>query len=176
MLNEIKKRLPAHEVIPITRETFTQVWDVYATNEEFFMITEGRMVTMDSSVADTETIPPGYDASQKLYLGIFDEVSGKPMAVMDLLHGYPDGNCVWIGLLLVHGDYKRKRVGSILTEAVCEAATAKGSTSVQLGVVAANEAALIFWESCGFRELRKATANIAGHNKTDIVVMEKRLR
>jgi ribosomal protein S18 acetylase RimI-like enzyme len=174
MLNEMKTRLPAYEVRRIARETFPQVWDVYASNEEFFLLTEGRAAAVERSIGDTDALPPGYNPSQKLYVGCFDRANGKPVAVMDLLRGYPNEGCVWIGLLLVHTGYKRRGVGSVLTDAVCGVVKAKGCTSAQLGVVAGNDAALAFWTRCGFAELRKAKANIAGTEK-DVVVMEKRL-
>ncbi len=174
MLNEIQAFLPDYKVKRVTPEALVQVADAYTTNESFFMLTQGRPATREDIANDLAALPPGFDASQKYYLGVFEEANpDSAVAVLDLLRGFPDESSAWIGLLLVHGGCKRRGIGSALTDAVWRAAKAVGVTSLRLGVVAGNDTALAFWKSRGFNELRRDKAMINGSIDTEVIVMER---
>jgi GNAT superfamily N-acetyltransferase len=167
--------LPDYELKRITSETLGQVEEAYTTNESFFILTSGRPATIKDCANDMEELPPGFTPSQKYYLGVYEYTKHNAVAVLDLLCGYPDGNSVWLGLLLVHGAYKRKGIGSAVTEAVVNAARTRGFTSLQLGVVAGNETALSFWRSNGFNEIRIAKAKRQDNIELEVIVMERRI-
>lgn len=161
MLDELKRLLPGYEISAVTKENFARIYDVYDTNQEFFMLTQGERVTMESGMRDIEAMPPGFDAARKIYIGIWE--NGKAIGVLDLLEGYPEKSCVWIGLLMIHGGLHGRKIGSGVTAAVLAAAKAAGYKSVQLGVMDNNAAGMAFWRKHGFEELRI---------KDNIIVME----
>jgi ribosomal protein S18 acetylase RimI-like enzyme len=167
--------LPDYELKRITPETLDQVEEVYTTNGSFFMLTAGRPATIDDCRVDMEALPPGFAQSQKYYLNVYDKKTGGAIAVVDLLCGYPDDNSVWLGLLLVHGAYKRQRIGSAVVDVIVNAAKQRGFASLQLGVVAGNETALSFWNSNGFNEIRNAKSKRQDNIEMDVIVMERRI-
>jgi GNAT superfamily N-acetyltransferase len=173
LINEIQAHLPGYNINRITAEALTQVKEVYTTNGSFFMLTAGRPATIKDCADDMNALPPGFAPSQKCYAGVFNKADGKAVAVFDLLYGYPDEKTVWLGLLLVHGAYKRRRIGSAVTEAVCNAAAINGFTSLQLGVIAGNDTALSFWRSSGFNGLRTAKSKRQDNTEADVIVMER---
>ena len=164
MLDAIKKQLSEYEIAVITRENFKQVFEVYDTNQDFFLLTQGREATIDTCVDDIDALPPTCGAHQKIYVSICEQ--DNIIAVMDLITGYPDETTVWIGLLLVHGDMQCKKIGSRIAEAVIAAAYATGYKLAQLGVIESNTKAITFWQRHGFDAFRQSD---------NIVVMARRV-
>jgi len=152
MLDELKKQLSDCEITTISKHNFEQVFEVYDTNQEFFLLTQDRKATLDSSINDIDAVPPNCGAEQKVYVSIWK--SGKIVGVMDLIEGYPEETAFWIGLLLIHGDMQGKSIGSKIVRAVLNAAEASGYESAQLGVIENNAKAISFWQKHGFNVLR----------------------
>jgi GNAT superfamily N-acetyltransferase len=162
MLDDIKKRLMDFEITTITRQNFEQIFEVYDTNQEFFVLTQDKKATIDSSINDIDAIPPHCEIGQKIYVSIWK--NGKVIGVMDLIERYPDKTAFWIGLLLIHGDKQGKKYGSRIINAVLNAAETAGYKSAQLGVIENNVKAINFWQKHGF--------NISGHSG-NIVILER---
>ena len=162
MLDEIKKQLAEYKVIVITEQNFEQVFEVYDTNQDFFLLTQGKEATIESSSNDMMAVPPNCDIQQKVYISIWKD--GQAVGVLDLITGYPERTCFWIGLLLVHGSLHGKKIGSRFVDAVLYAAKEAGYESAQLGVIESNVKAIKFWQKHGFDVFR---------HSGDIVVMKR---
>jgi len=165
MLDELKAQLNGYALRKIARPDFRQVFEVYDANQDFFILTDGKPTTMETSINDTEAVPPGCDISQKIYLGIW--MDNKPIAVLDMITGYPTPSHIYIGLLLVHSDFHGKRIGSEILDAILRASKVADYEAVQLGVIDSNTKGIKFWHSHGFETIR-----IAGN----VVVMEKQIK
>ena len=164
MLEVIRKQLIEYEIAIITRENFEKVFEVYNTNQNFFLLTQGSKTTVESSINDIDALPPTCDVSQKIYVSICEQ--DKIIAVMDLITGYPEETTIWIGLLLIHGDMQGKKIGSRIVNAVLDAAYATGSKSAQLGVIESNTRAVVFWQKHGFEIFQQSD---------NIVIMARKL-
>ena len=164
MLDEIKSQLPDYNIIAITHQNFDRVFEVYNSNQDFYLLTQGKKATIDSSINDIIAIPPNCTIEQKIYLSIWkdDEIIG----VLDVIAGYPEPTSFWIGLLLIHGRLHDKKIGSKVASAVLSAAKAAGYTTAQLGVIESNTRGIDFWRKHGF-EVSRCSG--------DIVVMERRV-
>ena len=177
MLDEIRKQLAEYEVAAITEQNFEQIFEVYNTNQDFFLLTQGKEATIESSHSDMMAVPPHCDIQQKVYIGIWKD--GQAVGVLDLITGYPERTCFWIGLLLVHGRLHGKKTGSRFVEAVLDAAWEAGYESAQLGVIESNTKAIKFWRKHGFDVLRHSgnivvMARGAGHENSDIFRFPRR--
>ena len=163
MIGTLKKELPEYNIEPITEQSFSHAFTVYDTNQTFFLLTQGKEATIESSAEDITAAPPNFDISNKLYLGIWrnDDIIG----ILDLLKGYPNEDCIWVGLLLIHSNFHNKKIGSTIVDAVLKSAELERYKSVQLGVFGANTKGLSFWEKHGFSSIRTT--------KDNIIVMEK---
>jgi RimJ/RimL family protein N-acetyltransferase len=93
--------------------------------------------------------PESVPESDKVVLGIFDDA--ELVAVVDLLHGYPEPSFVFIGLLLVHGSRQGSGVGAAAMAAVERYAGQWPEVRrFRLAVVDTNAAVLGFWRRMGF--------------------------
>ena len=164
MIDEIRKQLPEHEIVTVSEKNFEQVFEVYDTNQDFFLLTQGKEATIESSINDINSVSPNFDISQKTYISLWQD--GSVVAVLDLLKGYPAQEDIWIGLLLIHGDLHGKKIGSRIITAVLNAAKIVGYRAAQLGVIENNVKALAFWQKQGFEKIR---------TKENIVVMKNLL-
>jgi ribosomal protein S18 acetylase RimI-like enzyme len=164
MVDELKKALSKYTIEAITKQNFREVFEVYDTNQEFFLLTQGKKATIESSITDIVAMPPNFDVKQKIYISIW--IDDKAVGVLDLLKGFPEQSCIWIGLLLIRGELQCRKIGSSVVNAVLSAAKIEGYTSVQIGVIENNIKGIAFWEKHGFKHIR---------TKENIIVMEKRV-
>ena len=164
MLDELKNQLTEYEIRTITKLNFAQAFEVYNTNQDFFRLTEGKNATIESSISDIEAVPPNFDIEQKIYVSIWKD--SKVLCVLDLLQDYPTQTCVYIGLLMIHGDFHGRKIGSTILTAVLNAARIFGHKSIQLGVIENNTSGISFWLSHGFDKIKTAK---------NIVVMGKKI-
>jgi RimJ/RimL family protein N-acetyltransferase len=99
--------------------------------------------------------PESVPESHKVVLGVFD--GAELVAVVDLLRGYPEPSCVFIGLLLVHGARQGSGVGAAAMAAVERyAAQWPEARRFRLAVVDTNAAVLGFWRRIGFEPTGEA--------------------
>ncbi|MCL2284827.1 MAG: GNAT family N-acetyltransferase [Firmicutes bacterium] len=171
-ISTLRSYLDDFEIRPITRGTCYRVMPVFDSNNEFFMLTEGKPITLRSCQANIEAIPPGFDINNKLYLGFWH--NKMCAAVLDLLIGYPKPDCLYIGLLLVHGELQGTGVGRKIVEALAAAWKGTGIKAANLAVVEDNKKAIAFWKKHGFKRTGTSTA-IVGDTCVNVVTMVRNL-
>ena len=148
MFDILQKTLTGYEIIPIGPDNYADAWDVYATNHDFFMLTGDKPASKEGILASLHQVPNGFDLSGKCFVML--KQNGRVVAVTDLFAGYPTGDCLWLGLLLIHGDMQGRSVGSTIVKGIIDAGHTCGFTSIKLGVIDANAKAAQFWQSLGF--------------------------
>ena len=94
---------------------------------------------------------------------------------MDLVDGYPSERIWFIGLLLVHPDFRGKGLGRCITESTQSAAEENQVEALMLGVLKCNTAALRFWKSLGFEEVERYGPCDFGMKRHMVVPMRKEL-
>ena len=162
--NELKKQLSEYEIKPITKSNFGKVfYEVYNTNQDYSILTEGKESTIETSIKDIDEVPPGFDIKQKIFVGIWE--NDKVIGVLDLIKGYPSENCLWIGLLMINGEMHCKKIGSKIVTAIQKASTIVGYTSIQIAVHENNANGMAFWRKHGFEKIR---------TKGNRIVMERK--
>ena len=164
MLNELRNQLTEYEILTITKQSFKQVFEVYENNQEFFLLTQGKKATIESSICDIDALPPNCDIDQKIYISIWED--GRAVGVLDLIMNYPEKSSLWIGLLLISSKLHGRKIGSRLVSAVLSAAKEVGHEFAQLGVIESNIKGINFWQKHRFEASR--------HNG-DIVVMTRHI-
>ena len=164
MLNEIKKDLIGYEIATITKQNFEQIFEVYDTNQDFFLLVQGKKATIESSIGDVDALPLNCNIDQKVYISIWQDY--KVVGILDLIKEYPEQTSFWIGLLLIHGSLHGEKIGNRIVDAVLNAAKIAGYKSAQLGVIESNIKGIAFWQKHGFDIFR---------HSANIVVMAKRI-
>ncbi|MCL2463347.1 MAG: GNAT family N-acetyltransferase [Defluviitaleaceae bacterium] len=170
--DSLRERLGGYEIIPVTRENFGRAMEIYGSNREFCLLSEGKEAEFDDCVKDVDAVPPGFDINDRLFAGLWR--GGEIVAVLDLLRGYPEKSIVWIGLLMVRGGLHGMGIGGEIAEAVAGAAKAAGYEAIQLGVMENNAPGLGFWRKHGFGKIRESEMERNGAEPRKIIVLERR--
>jgi len=169
MLNELQRYLSEYEIIPITEDNYYDAVDVYESNQDFFLLTEGKKASISGMLENINAIPNGFDIKNKYHVGL--QQNGSVVAVIDFLVGYPACDCVWVGLLLVHGEFKGKSMGSCIVKALLSAARDTGCKEAKLGVIDKNTRGVNFWEKNGFVKIAAESMALRGE-QLEIIVLK----
>ena len=143
---DLRRALP-YDVVMITQENYAIAREVYHTNPAYFEYFD-KVADDDSILSAISAVPEGFDIEDKLFAAFCED--GMAVAVVDLLAGYPTAADLWIGLILVHGDFRRTGIGAGIVSGILQAARAAGFDAIHLGVIKANEGVQRFWEKIGF--------------------------
>jgi len=141
-----------YRVIPADRCDRRDIYRLYKSNEyyfEYFSIepTEERLYR------DMTMRPDGCSAEQKHFLAYCD---GDPIAILDLIEGYPDDSICYIGLFMVRVDLTGQGIGSSMIFDLCKALGRMGFESIRLAYGKNYDKAARFWTKNGFIPIREA--------------------
>lgn len=99
-------------------------------------------------------LPPVPDASRSNYYGMtIQEINGDVIGFMDLYHGYPDSETVWIGMFVIDKKVQGKSYGKEVIQTICNQCKEYGWKAVGLGVYLKNWKGLRFWNNNGFHKI-----------------------
>ena len=136
-------KLNKYEAKIITRKNHEEVWAVYESNPDYFMLHKGR-VAMPDDVLDTfNRLVDGYPPSKQYFVGFWQD--SMPCAVLELLPDFPNAGELWLSEIIVHGDMQKIGLGKKIVQAVIEASI--GYNSINLGT---DPHLVTFWEGLGF--------------------------
>ena len=106
----IEIRADNYTIETITLSNLGKYEEVFYCNEEYYMLTDGRVATKTDCI---ETVDYCIDGVEKINIHNIGFCDGEnPVACMFMIEGYPEKSVLWLGLFLVHNKYKRKRIGT----------------------------------------------------------------
>ena len=117
----------------------------------------GKEASAELIEQDLVIIPPGISAEQKYYVGFFEDT--KLVAVMDLIDGYPEADCAFIGFFMLHGRLQGRGVGSKLMAEVFAYLRARAIRRCRLGIDKDNPQSNHFWKKNGFAVIREVAVD-----------------
>lgn len=129
---------------------------IYQQNLAYFSLTK-EVPTLATVIADSHARPPQVAKEQKYFGLVWDEE--QPVAVIDLLTGYPEATSSYLGLLLV-AKHRQAHGRRILIE-LEEWLYSQGFRQMALGVLEQNLEALAFWTAQGFRPQGTGSVTLA---------------
>ena len=124
-------------------------------------------VTKKSILEDMYALPPGKEASDKYYIGYFD--NGSLVAVMDLILAYPDNDTAFIGFFMMDTALQNIGIGSRIIQKLCSRLADNGFNKVRLAWAKGNPQAEHFWHKNSFYE----TGNAHQANGHTVVVAQR---
>jgi len=158
-----------YETRPITKANCEQVMDVYNSNQDFFMLTEGKPPTLSGCLANIDAMPPGFDPQNKHCIGFWE--NKKCTAILDFLVGYPNQDSLYIGLLLVDSSLHGKGVGGRIIKSLLDTAKCHGLKTARVAVCMANTKGATFWSKLGFTKTGESKATV-GDIVMDVNIMD----
>ena len=124
--------------------------------------------SMEQALEDLRVTPPGIGPEDKYYVGFFGK--NTPVAVMDLIIGYPAPDVAFIGFFMMARAYQGRQLGSdIIGEAAAYLKSA-GVTAIRLAIDKGNPQSAHFWQKNGFTVIKEVD-----QNSHTLLVAERRL-
>ena len=149
---KLKPRLPEFNIELVTLNRLNYYEDIFYCNQEYFLITDGRLVTMQDCI---ETIEYGKNFPEDMYYSIGFSLNGEVIALLSIFEGYPEADTLYIGLFLMNEKFKRKLIGTkIISSIIDESFNAKYNT-IKLSVQDNNISRCSFWRKLGFKVTQK---------------------
>lgn len=162
------RRLPDWEIRPAAETDTAPILDLFHTDPEFFSL-NGPQPDAASIREDLVNLPPRCVMEQKHYLALWK--NGAPMAVLDLVEGYPRERTLFVGLFFLSPALRRQGTGREIMEAVLAAAKGAGMDSVRLACLLNNPVGHDFWRAMGFGDLRQG--KLLGECSPPVWIMER---
>lgn len=173
ILNDLKQTLTDYEVKKITEKEYTDLFELQKTNPYYFSCVQDHPVTYEETVSDVSALPPHTDYSQKFFIGFY---KGQELeAIMDYIEGYPTEESVFIGLFMINGNKHRNGIGSNIIARFLDTLKHNRIKKVGLGCNLENARGFQFWNSMGFKEVKRVVSKEEGRQDWNLIVMEKTL-
>ena len=154
---------------PLTEADVDAILALCAENEQFYRY-HPPLATKESILEDLTALPPGKNAADKHYLGVFD---GEGLtAVLDLIERYPQEDGAYIGFFMTRKAVQGRGVGSALIGELLNELREEGFRRVRLAVDRGNPQSKAFWEKNGFA----LTGEEMPHDASAYLLMERELK
>ncbi|GGP20488.1 GNAT family N-acetyltransferase [Silvimonas iriomotensis] len=135
----------------------------------YALLVQGQLPQREAAAEDLAALPPGIGHDDKFVWLLLH--GDQAVGAIDLIRGYPQPDCAWLGLLLLIESHQRQGLGAAALALVLAEAHRWGCTEMRLGVVACNVVALRFWQQHGFAEIERK--QVDGY--TDEVIVMRRV-
>ena len=146
---DISKLSDTFQVRRLTPSDVPQVLALCQGNPLFYQYCPPD-VTADSILEDMEKLPPRTVPEDKYYIGYFD--GENLVAVMDLIHNFPQTGAAFIGFFMMEATRQGKGEGSKIIAELCPFLKSRQCPYIRLGWVQGNRQSGAFWHKNGFAE------------------------
>lgn len=161
-----------HSARYLTREDIPAIQALLERCQEFWWISEGRMVPADAASSTFSDAPPDYDPSRMIILGIFSP-AGHLEGVITTPPDYPEEGSWYIGLMVLDPEVRGRGLGEAVYRAFEAWVASKGGRRILLAVVDDNPRGRSFWERMGFTPLRAVAPRLHGAKVQGMLEMER---
>lgn len=133
---------------PISEESLYIAKEIVNSNAEFNILENGNKVRSDKEIRE--------EFIDGISEGVFIKADDTYIGVIAYLHNNPKDQTPWIGLFMIHNDYKGFGYGSIAYNEFEAKMKAEGKIKLRLGVLEKNTRARRFWERNGYVFYKKS--------------------
>ncbi len=154
MIQKLQSYLSEYTVEIVSLSNISRYESVFYSNEEYYRLTDGHPATRKDCV---DTIEYGADDPSAYTIGV--SKNGEPVAFLSVITGYPQMTTLYIGLLLIHKNFKRQSIGTKIISALRKIVHELNFSDMQLSVQDNNIAGYSFWKKVGFYEIATCTCD-----------------
>lgn len=106
-------------------------------------------------------LPPIINANKDYYRfkSICSKENSKIIGFLDIYHGYPTTETIWISILVIDNEIQQKGFGHEVIELISKEAKEKKYTSIGIGVHLKNWKGIRFWSSNGFDKIKRISGD-----------------
>lgn len=149
---ELRMFSKIYNVRKLNIDDVEMIYNLCKSNTQYYEYC-GKELSIELIERDLEITPPGIPKEQKYYIGFFED--SKLIAIIDLIDGYPDSNCVYIGFFMMNSELQGAGIGSKIISEVLNYAKNQGFKKCQLGIDKDNPQSNHFWRKNGFEVIRE---------------------
>ena len=149
---KLKPRLPEFNIELVTLNRLNYYEDIFYCNQEYFLITDGRLATRQDCI---ETIEYGKNFPEDMYYCIGFSLNGEAIALLSIFEGYPEADTLYIGLFLMNEKFKRKLIGTKMINSIIDESFNAKYNTIKLSVQDNNISRCSFWRKLGFKVTQK---------------------
>jgi GNAT superfamily N-acetyltransferase len=160
--------VPGYKVILLSHETIPALQGFLERCADYNQLVSGEPPSSSAAQSLFTECPPGRSSEDKLVIGV-TVGDGSLVGVLDVLRGYPQKECWWVGLLLLDPSWRNRGLGRQIYQSFERWLGQLGVKYILLGVIEANENAYRFWQSLGFELVEKQPPREFG-NSTHVVI------
>ena len=150
--DNFKRQLYDFDVNIVTLDNLNEYENIFYCNEEYFLITDGRIATRQDCI-DTIEYSNNFSDDKAFCIGF--AYQNTPVAFLSIIEEYPKKETLYIGLFLINRQFKRKGIGTKIINSLIDEAFKSDYKSLKLSVQVNNVSGYSFWESLGFRIIDK---------------------
>lgn len=136
---------------------------------DYFVMESGHPASDSDARAILMDLPCGKTLDDKTVLGL--ETNGRLTAVLEVLKDYPEPGTAWIGLLLIHPNFRGRGLGREIVSSLSAALQPAGVREIRLGVLDENISGLDFWQKLGFRQIAVKPNRQFGSKTHKVIVL-----
>lgn len=118
----------------------------------------GKSPSKEEILNDLRITPLNISADAKYYVGFYDHET--LIAVMDLIEGYPNPDCLFIGFFMLNHNFQGRQIGTGMIGELLQYAKEIGFSTVRLGIDKGNPQSTYFWEKNGFRVIKEIKQDV----------------
>lgn len=134
---------------------------------DYAMIVDGHLPGEKAEYEFLTAIAPGKSLNEMLKLGI--ENDHQLIGLIDIARNYPKDRIWHIGLLLLHTSYRGKGIGRFIVDEIEAMAKSEQISQLRIDVIEENDAAILFWQKIGFREISRIPNRVFGRKMHTII-------
>ena len=164
---EIQKLSKRYTVRRLTAKDVDRIYALCRKNTQYYEYC-GKEPSIEWIQQDLTITPPGIPMEKKYYLGFWEEE--QLVAVMDLIDGYPQPDCAYLGFFMMDRDQQGKGIGTAVISEALEYLRDLGFQTCRLGIDKENPQSNHFWCKHGFQVIREVQ-----REEGTILVAEKTL-
>ena len=141
---------------------------------------EGDMFDVDyiENCLSFGDLPPINSATKDYYRfkSICSKENSKIIGFLDVYHGYPTPETIWVSILVIKNTIQQKGFGHEVIELISKEAKEKKYTSIGIGVHLKNWKGIRFWSSNGFDKIKRISGDKDySENNFSIMYLEKNI-
>lgn len=150
--DRFKKQLYEFDIDIITLDNLGRYEKIFYCNEEYFLITDGRIANKQDCI-DTIQYSKKFSDGKSFCIGV--SYRDKAVAFLSIIEKYPEQETLYIGLFLMNEQFKRKGIGTKIIISLINEAFKSNYKKLKLSVQDNNISGYSFWESLGFEIIDK---------------------
>ena len=149
---KLQQRLLDFLIEPVTLNNLSKYENIFYSNDDYFMITDGRAATKQDCI-ETIEYADNFPIGMCQLIGFSKHE--QAIAFLSLLEGYPRKSTLYIGLFLIDKQFQKNSIGTKIINEVIDMAFTSGFKTLKLSVQDNNVSGYSFWQKLGFKSVKR---------------------